>query len=233
LSHNESIDRDLVRSTIKDNTLLTKQVRELESEVDRLNKLTPQNPKLRNPEGTELRNQEMKNASELVDKNKEIESVKLEMKLKADSNTRLSAKADEDDKELNRRVDEYKVLMQEEIKKTRLIDSLKIELKNAGNKEQIITTLKAQLEEAKSKDKISNIMKLQSIETERIKPELTKPVKVLETDAVRSQEESTSLKKKIDTRTILVQYLLDTQDRYAKRLNAVDIDIKEVRKLAE
>jgi hypothetical protein len=41
------------------------------------------------------------------------------------------------------------------------------------------------------------------------------------------------LKKKVDTCTILVLYLLDTQDRYVKRTNVVDIDIREVKKLSE
>jgi TolA-binding protein len=60
MSHNVRIDRDVARNPIKENTRLSKQVRELEGEVDHLKKLTPHNIELRDPEGTELRNQEMK-----------------------------------------------------------------------------------------------------------------------------------------------------------------------------
>jgi hypothetical protein len=76
-------------------------------------------------------------------------------------------------------------------------------------------------------------MKLKSIESDRVNAELTNRVNVLETDAVRRQEEVTLLTKKLDIRTILAHYLMETQDRYVRRINAVEIDIGEVRKLAK
>jgi hypothetical protein len=164
--------------------------------------VTTSNSELRNTEGNEQRNQEIKQAAVLVDKNKEIEILKQAMMLKDESIASLSAKVDEYNTEINRKVEDYNAIMEDHNGKCRVIDRLRAELTDASNKCQTIDNL---TDENKVKDGRISILTAQLPESSRTKPTLTNRVTVVEEDSVRYQEEATLLKKKVDTRTILVQ----------------------------